>query len=67
MQLKPGCQITCLGSLADLGEPFKERCIVTSLQRLFGGWNQKSFLALLRSWEEIKNIAHVDDTGSLSS
>lgn len=57
--VETGCQITCLGSLADLGEPFKERCIVTSLQRLFGGWNQKSFLALLRSWEE-RNIADVD-------
>lgn len=30
-------QITCLGSLADIGEPFKERCLVTSLQRLFSG------------------------------
>lgn len=29
------CQITCLGSLADIGEPFNERCLVTSLQRLF--------------------------------
>lgn len=57
--VETGCQITCLGSLADIGEPFKERCIITSLQRLFRRLKPEVFfgiffLALLRSWEEIK-------------
>lgn len=32
-----------------ISESQGEMSVVTSLQRLFGSWNQKSFLALLRS------------------
>lgn len=45
IQLKPVVRLLVF-SLADIGEPFKERCIVTSLQRLFGRLEPEVFFGV---------------------